>query len=416
MRLVLIFLLALGLRTGLAAFRYTTDTANLDNGDYALYAIGADHFQANHNFDNSLFLVRPPVYPILIAALGGDNLPVLAADAFMGALIAPVTYFVALQLGVGVAASLIAALIVALDPASIAYSTFLGPEALANLLIALAALALLRMVKVERGAQSLLWGGAAGVALALASLTRPASYLLWIPLGIWLIARRRRDWLAIALFVAINLITLAGWTIHNGSVFGNPTFSTTGPYTMLYYHAAAVERFASGKSPDEVFTEINRRVETLLDHDATNVDQGTRYGYLAATVDIQNAETSVALDIFRAHPLLTLATFPLGFVRMYGYTQTLPRWLSLIDIPFNGALLLGTLVGLWLALRRKSWTLFWFVLIVCAYFTTGILLVKTSGLDTRELSMLTPFMAAACAYAFVWARERWQARQVALKG
>jgi hypothetical protein len=244
----------------------------------------------------------------------------------------------------------------------------------------------------------------------MASLTRPASYLLWIPLGIWLLLAQRKRWLVVAIFSVINLIAVVGWMGHNGSVFGNPAFSTTGPYTMLYYHAVAVEHQASGKPMDQVYIDVNRRVEALLGHDLTNVDAGWQQRYLAATLDVQNAETSVALDIFRSYPLLTLATFPLGFVRMFVRTQTFPLWLSLYDVPFNLALLGGTAAGLWLALRRRSWTLFWCVLITCGYFTSGILLVKTSGLDTRERSMLAPFMATACAYALAWLYERRRAR------
>ena len=411
MRLILIFLLAFALWGGLAALRYSDDFSNFDSGDYPLYAIGAEHWRMAHDFSNSLFLVRPPAYPLLVFALNNDKLLVLAADIASGALIAPVTYFLALQLGLSISASLIAASIVAVDPASIAYSAFLGPEPVANLLIALAITALLCAVRAATQLRGLLWGAAAGVSLALASLSRPASYLLWIALGLWLLVVRRRRWPAIALFMLINAAAVVGWMAHNGQVFGNPAFSTTGPYTMLYYHAAAIEHFVTGKSSAEVFTDINRRIETRLGRDPANVDAGTNQGYLAATLPVQEAETAEALAIFRAYPLHTLATFPLGFIRMFAYTQSLPRWLSLIDVPFNIALLIGTAAGLWFAFRRRQWRLFWCVLLVCAYFTAGILIVKTTGLDTRERSMLTPFMATACAYTLALLRAR---REVAL--
>ena len=406
MRLILIFLLALAFRCGLGALRYSDDFKNFENGDYALYFIGGDYFRSSHDFRNSLFLVRPPAYPVLISLLNNDNRLILATDILAGALVAPVTYFLALQLGLNVSFSLLAALIVAVDPASIAYSAFLGPEPVTNLLLALAITALLYAVRAVRQVRALVWGVASGLLLALASLSRPASYLLWIPLGLWLLVTQRKRWPAILVFVLINALALLGWTAHNGDVFGNPAFSTTGPYTMLYYHAAAIEHYVSGKTSAEVFTDINRRIETRLGRDTANVDSGTNQGYLAATIDIQNAETAEALAIFKAYPLLTLATFPLGFVRMFAYTQTLPRWLSVIDIPFNLALLLGSAVGLGLAFRRKQWVLFWSVLLICAYFTAGILLVKTTALDTRERSMLTPFMAAACAYAVAALSQR----------
>lgn len=406
MRLVLIFLLALALRTGLGALRYTDDFRNFENGDYPLYSIGADHFATAHDFTNSLFLVRPPAYPLVIYALGNENLRVVIADILAGALVAPVAYFLALQLGLSKKFSLLTALIVAVDPASIAYSAFLGPEPFANLLIALAVTFLLCAVNAARQFPALLWGAAAGFTLALSSLTRPASYLLWIVLGVWLLITHRKAFAAIALFALINLLALVGWSQHNGIVFGNPAFSTTGPYTMLYYHAAAIEHFVSGKTIQEDFTSINRRVAERLGRDTTNIDAGSNQGYLAATLPVQDALIAESLAIFRAYPLHTLATFPLGFVRMYSSTITLPTWLKVIDIPFNILLLVGTAVGLWLAFRHRQWMLFWCVLLICAYFTGGILLVKTTALDTRERSMLTPFMAAACAYTIAWLKTR----------
>lgn len=406
MRLVWVFLLALTLRCGLTALQYTDDFRNFENGDYALYDIGGEYFRTTGDFNNSLFLVRPPAYPLLISALQNNRLLVLAADVISGALIAPVTYYLALQLGLTAGYGLLAALIVAVDPASIAYSAFLGPEPVANLLIALSVTALLCAVNTTRGTRALLWGSAAGITLALASLSRPASFLLWVALGVWLLLTHRKRWLAIGVFMFINLAAVAGWTAHNGAVFGNPSFSTTGPYTMVYYHAASVVHYVSGKTIAEDFTDINRRIEERLGHDTTQVDEGTRHGYLAATLPVQNALYAEALAIFREYPLQTLATFPLGFIRMYARTATLPAWLAVIDIPFNFALLGGTAVSLWLAYRRRQWVLFWCVLITCAYFTSGILLVKTSGLDTRERSMLTPFMAAACACAIAWLQAR----------
>ena len=46
MRLMLIFLLALALRSGLAALRYSDDFKNFENGDYALYFIGGGSFHS----------------------------------------------------------------------------------------------------------------------------------------------------------------------------------------------------------------------------------------------------------------------------------------------------------------------------------------------------------------------------------
>ncbi|HVO69899.1 MAG TPA: hypothetical protein VMT24_07635, partial [Aggregatilineaceae bacterium] len=170
------------------------------------------------------------------------------------------------------------------------------------------------------------------------------------------------------------------------------------------------EHLATGHDMNTVYTTLNQRVEKRLGHDPTGIGPDQRDHYLSATPQIAAALNAVAIEVFKAHPVWYVLTIPIGFSRMYGLTTVAlgrsSRILAALEIGWNAVFLLGTCYGLWLAFRHKRWLLFWCVLLLCGYFTAGTLLVKSAGMTTRERSMLTPFMAAAAAYAAVVVHER----------
>lgn len=410
----MLFLAALLLRLLAMAAWYSADLSHFQSGDYILYTLGAQHFRDHLDFSNSLFLVRPPVFPLLVYLLGNQGLVVIMANIAIGALIAPVTYALGKRLQLSAPVALVAGLIVAFDPGSIAYSTFLGPEPLANLFLALILVTLLAALQSPLRLHSVLLSGLAGVWLALSALTRPAVYLLWSVLGLWALLAYRARRLATVVFMVISAAGVGGWMLHNYVVFGHATFSTVGIYTMVYYRAASIEHLASGRDIEEVYTAFNQRIETLLGHDPSLADAGYRHRYLAATPEVSQALSRVALETMVHYPLYTILTLPLGFARMYGLTEAVlfraqPLG-ALAEIGWNLLFLSGTVYGLWDAFRRREWTFFWPVLLCLLYFTAGVLLVKTAGLDVRERSILVPLMAVSSARALHVLWLRWHAR------
>jgi hypothetical protein len=405
--------LALVLRLGLVAVRYTDDLRSFQSGDYKLYYIGAEHIKMYGNFNNSLFLVRPPLFPIMIYALNLNSVAVLLVNAVLGAFVAPFTCILARRLRIPPIPAVLAGLIVALDPASVVYSSYLGAESLATLAMVLSVILLLQAVGATKRPIALAWAIAAAIFLSLSALARPAAYLLWIVLALGVLLVYRQRWQVALLFSALSLVGVVGWIVYNGITFGNYTYSTIGVYNLLYYRAASVEHTATNKDIDSVYTELSTRVEKLLGHDTSNVDSGTRQGHYAATASVQNAMITVALDVFASHPASYLATIPVGIIRMYGWTEILPSWLRFPELIWNALFVFGTALGLWYAYRQRQWLLFWLVLLVIVYYTGGTLAVQTSGLDTRMRSMLTPFMAASSIYALHLHWSRIQARKSA---
>ena len=126
--LLAVFALAVAVRLALIAIQYTDDLAHFQSGDYTLYRIGGEHICAQGDTSNSLFLLRPPLFPLVVCALGVDDRAVLLANAIIGAALAPLTVILARQLRLGPRPAQAAGLVVALDPASVAYSAWLGAD------------------------------------------------------------------------------------------------------------------------------------------------------------------------------------------------------------------------------------------------------------------------------------------------
>jgi len=396
--LVVIFALACAVRLVYVSAQYTPDLSNFQNGDYRLYEIGAEHLKLYGRFDNSLFLVRPPAFPIMIYLFDLNGTVVLIANVILGALIAPLTYILARQWGLAANASLAAGLILALDPASIIYSAYLGTESLANLLLLAALMLLIACVRSLTAQKALLWAALAALALVGSSLARPATFLVWIVLVVWGLVYYRSKWTAIALFALVCAGGIGTWIAHNGSVFGNPTFSTIGVYNLLYYRAASVESRGAGLPIEDTYVELSRRVEARLGHDPVNIDGATRHGHYAATADLQTAMIDVALDVFTTYPVIYLLTIPIGLWRILGWTQAVSGGLMILLAIWNLGLVLAAVGGLIALFRRQQYAVFWLILLVCAYYIAGTIVVQTSGIDTRARTMLTPLLAIAAVY------------------
>jgi 4-amino-4-deoxy-L-arabinose transferase-like glycosyltransferase len=403
---ILLTLLAIALRLGWGVSRYLTDPLLVDFGDYSLYEDGAQHWLVERDFTNSLFLVRPPLFALVIVALGNSSLAVLLFNAAVGGLITPLTYGIARRLGLNERLALVAAGLYAIDFVAIAYgAALLDSIALGNFLALLMVLLLLMIPNAQR---AFAYGLGAGVALVLAALARAEVYLIWTGLAAWLLVIARRQWRAIVAFAAISFAGITVWTLHNGLVFGNYSFSTVSSFTMAFYRAASVERIGSGHDIDSVYMDITYRIEEKIGNDPALATTDTRWGYHAAPADVQSALFAVSGEIFAEYPLIFVATFPVGFIRMYALDPPFirsgeqPRWLYAAVI-YNWLLFVSAVLGLGLAARQRRWRLLWCVLLIAGYFTVGTLLVKNAGMVGRERAVLTPFMTITAALTIDWA-------------
>lgn len=189
---------------------------------------------------------RPPLYPLLLAATGGDQstLAVAALNVLFGTATVGFVLAVARQSQLDRRPALLAGLLTAVDPLLVYYTTFPMTETLCTCLLTALLWAILRMQNAD-GSSQLRWAIATGVLLGLTALCRPtvwacAALLLatWASLSLrqhspLAVSHRMRATTILALFLAAGL-TVAPWGIRNWQTFGRPIVTTThGGYTVL---------------------------------------------------------------------------------------------------------------------------------------------------------------------------------------
>ncbi len=191
-QLLLITLLGLILRIGYTLTIYEPTLLAYHRGDYDLYRILAEEIlRGDLAFQNSGFLLRPPLFPLLAAALDVDPLQILTVNVLLATCVIPLTYLLANQFDLPDKATLLSALIVALDPTSVKYAGVLLPEPLANLFLALSFLTMIKVRGADKQLAALSWALLSGSFIVLSAFTRPAAYLLWLPMALWACFARR---------------------------------------------------------------------------------------------------------------------------------------------------------------------------------------------------------------------------------
>ncbi len=399
-KLLLIILLGLILRIGYAVAIYEPSLLPYHRGDYDLYHILAeDILRGDLAFQNSGYLLRPPLFPLLGAALGLQPLLIITVNILLATCVIPVTYLLANQFDLSEKLALLSAMIVALDPTSVIYSGVLLAEPLANLLLALSFVTLIKVRQAEKRSAILSWGFLSGIFVMLSAFTRPAAYLLWLPMALWAGFVRRTvgggQILATGAFVLPAMLGVGLWTQHNAIHFSNSSFTTIGTYNLLYYRAASVLYQATGQEIDAVYAELARRVEARLGNNTANISASKRHEHYTGSPQLQNAMTEVAIGIFRDYPLHYALTISVGLYRMLLRVSGVLVWPGLI---WNVALLLAASIGLNNLRLQRDWSTGAFLCLPCLYFLLGTLLVQTSGIDTRARVMFTPLLAIMAAY------------------
>lgn len=199
---------------------YWWPQAKLLAGDEAHYHAVAQAILAGEDwFDRNL--IWPPLQGVFLAAvyaLAGTSL--LTAQVLQLAMLAAAGLLLRrclLEAGVGAATAGWAAVLLAVNPLTIAYATYLWPEIPHLFLSLVLALALLRARRSTRLAAGLAWAGLAGAALGLCLLAKSLLAGFW-PLLLLPLAWRRnwRDALPCMLaFGAAALLVLAP-ALHRG--------------------------------------------------------------------------------------------------------------------------------------------------------------------------------------------------------
>lgn len=417
MQLVAIILVGFMLRALVAGAAYGP-ALDLDfPSDYWEYRRGANQIMGGDwAFSDGVFLERPPLFPIMMAALGGHKPLIIMFNQLLALLVIPLTYVLARRLQLQERSAILAAALIALDPASIKYAGILMAEPLANLLLALAYISLIFARQSDERRALVVYCALAGAFIATSALTRPSAYLLWLPLGLWIaFARGRLRLLAFAALVAPALLGVGFWKAHNAAAYDNSNFSSVGSFNLLYHRAANVMRLADSTADIEmVHKELTRRVAERL---GTSEDEmpsdwsALRRYYRGISSAEESALVAVALEIILANPLQYALTIPLG---LYWILFPVYGDLYALSIVWNVALLLAAVAGLWRLCRQRRWASLVFLTLPSLYFLSAALLVCTNCIDTRARTMITPLLAIMAAYGVMHLLNRRKAASASL--
>jgi 4-amino-4-deoxy-L-arabinose transferase-like glycosyltransferase len=216
---------------------------------------------------------RPPLYPAFLALVYAiSGLPhrfaaARLAQAFLGALLAPMTYALGRRYGLGEKGARRAALAVAGYPILLAYPLALATENLFFPLVLASVLALLRADERNRARDWLI----AGLLLGLATLTRSVIFLFALLAAGWAGFSghcRRARWRSGLLVLAGVLLLTLPWAARNTRLHGQFMFveSSLGYQMYLGYHPASTGTFSADISTDLL---------TILD-DAERNEEGLR--------------------------------------------------------------------------------------------------------------------------------------------
>jgi uncharacterized membrane protein YbhN (UPF0104 family) len=288
-----------------------------DHDDYRSIAeriVAGEGFADSQSHTSTAY--RPPLYPLLIAAIlyfGGGVSAIGAVQAALGVATVAMTVLCARRLGMG-SASLIAGLLVAVDPL-LAYQTALVmTETLAAFLAAL-------LLWLWLGEPSPRRNLALGLTFGLCCLCRPTFWAVgFLALAIWgfgifHIARAAGGlWAAPwrqALAVAVGVVLMiAPWSIRNACVFGRPIVMTThGGYTLLLAHnpeytRAVVERPWGAVWEGEPMETWGASLEEAMARESPPID----IAHLSPAVELARDEwmNRQARDYLRREPLTAL--------------------------------------------------------------------------------------------------------------
>jgi 4-amino-4-deoxy-L-arabinose transferase-like glycosyltransferase len=265
---------------------------------------------------------RTPGYPVFLAAIYaifGVNWPVVM---LFQAILATITVYLTWRLARkfwGDRVALIAAALVAIDPISLVLSQKLMTENNFALFIMIAVLAGVNLLSETRRKTG--WALLLGTALALATLTRPSSYYLPVPviLGVLIWGLKRR-WKVRTLALSVGMILLplvllvGGWIWRNYRVTGVPIYTSIEGYYAYFWQGAEVLAKAQGQDISEVQRQLGLG-------DGSPTSRGDGYRVLHPETRDWNFERLCVrwqqdgMNIIKAHPVVFARVYFAGVLR-----------------------------------------------------------------------------------------------------
>jgi|GEM_PF-578953 len=381
-----------------------------------VYDLLARELLSGRGFETWMFAYRPPLAPMFFAtvyavARTGDPLIPTFAQTVVSASVCLLAYALAAELGADERTRKMIALLVAIDPASIAIGLVLAGETLANFFIASSLIFLARLLKGGRLRDAAACGGS----MVLAAMARPNAIYFAIVVAVvivWLAPR----WLPKAgLMLAVFALGVLPWYVRNYAYHQLFTFATTGNFNLLFYKAVSVEALATGKPINEIQTELTYELESRLGiaTPRDTYDYNAIWRQVVPTSPQADAMMrDMAVEIYLAHPVEYLLTMPIYLVKLLAFTDLyesfgIAKW---VEVVFNVLLYGLAALGAFALTRSKQWNWLAAAAAPTVYFI-AVPMITGGVQDTRARTNVTVCIALMAARGIGALWSRWHERK-----
>jgi 4-amino-4-deoxy-L-arabinose transferase-like glycosyltransferase len=338
--------------------------------------------------------LRTPGYPLFIAAvyrLGADRRGLVIVQILLSGLAVWLTYVLGTEL-FSAWAGVLAALLIALDPATVWCAQVVLPDTLFSVLLIAAVLLGIALLRKPAWRRAIYLGTILGIAI----LFKPVAYYLTIPIcAVLLFGCGRKRILAGVL--APLLLLVGGWQVRNLETVGTGTFSGAQSTDLLLWRAAGVVAQQQGIDLESAQKQVIHMIPNATQLSAPELDRA----FLRA-----------GAEVIRSHPILYLRDMVKGLIVVFisPGAKLLPAYFGLPSIPFIAGYILFLLLIYSASLVQVA--VMWgkgkvatpvLVVVVALY-----LVVVQAGADSgcRYRVPALPFLAVYAAAGILWVCHR----------
>lgn len=272
--------------------------------------------------------IRTPGYPLFIAgaySLGADRRALIIVQIVLSGLAVWLTYVLG-KILFSAWAGVLAALLIALDPATEWCAQVILSESLLSLFVTAAVIVAVTLFRRATSLKAISLGTLLGIAI----LVKPVAYYLPIPIfAVLLWGHVSKRYLAAALAPLILLV--GGWQVRNLETIRTAMFSGVQSLDLLLWRAAGIVEQQQGID----FESAQKQVIHLI----PNPEQ-------LSPAELNRECFRAGLDVIGAHPVLLLkdTVKGLGVVLMSPGARSLPQYFGAPAIPFIAGYLLFLLL------------------------------------------------------------------------
>lgn len=350
---------------------------------------------------------RTPVYPIFLALIKQYISANVAVTALMQIFLSVVTVWISFTLSwriFGLLPAIICSLLVALDFQSMLTANFLLTETIFALILSIFLIKITTWSQQEKTifSSNLLAVIVLGVWLAVLSLCRPVSFLLFIPLAFWMVLflrkRKKKIIILVSLFCIFAISLPLAWTLRNYSKTGVCFFTTISAKDLFVYRAAWNAAFLEKKEFQDVQQAFKQRASEKQEQENWNDGELAQWERQEGIKILQKNLLVTALQGFTGW--LEMYFDKTSFAELHLKKESLPS-LAMISWRFFhlAFLYIGCILTFILLLKKKfsneQQQIIYLFLIVISYFTVFSIGAETYGRFRVPIVPTLSLLAAA---------------------